>query len=84
MPSPKSTARKGAKKPSAKKPAAKKSYSKSKPSGPIRALYAVPIYGAIKRGDSAEMKKLAAQARKHVSEVKTALAALEKKLGKGK
>ena len=53
-----------------------------KPSGPIVALYAVPIYGAIKRGDAAEMKKLAAQARKHVSEVTAALSALEKKIGK--
>lgn len=51
-----------------------------KPSGPIVALYAVPIYEAIKRGDLAEMKKLAAQARKHVSDVTTALAALDKQL----
>ena len=66
-----------------KKPAAKKAPSKYKPTGPIVALYAVPIYNAIKRGDSAEMKKLAAQARKHVSDVTTALAALDKKLGTG-
>jgi hypothetical protein len=51
-----------------------------KPGGPIVALYAVPIYGAIKRGDLAEMKKLAAQARKHISDVTTALAALDKQL----
>lgn len=49
---------------------------------PIRPLYAVPIYDSIKRGDSAEMKKLAAQARKHISDVKSALTALEKKLKK--
>jgi uncharacterized protein DUF1843 len=46
---------------------------------PIRPLYAAPIYEAIKRGDAAEMKKLAAQARKHISEVTAALTALEKK-----
>ena len=49
---------------------------------PIIALYGVPIYGAIKRGDAAEMKKLAAQARKHISEVTKALGDLEKKMGK--
>lgn len=48
---------------------------------PIVALYAVPIYNAIKRGDAAEMKKLATQARKHVADVTSALAALDKKLG---
>lgn len=48
---------------------------------PIVPLYAVPIYDAIKRGDAAEMKKLAAQARKHIKEVTSALGALEKKAG---
>lgn len=48
---------------------------------PIVALYAVPIYSAIKRGDAAEMKKLAAQARKHVKDVSAALADLEKRIG---
>jgi len=48
--------------------------------GIIQPLYAVPIYAAIKRGDVPEMKKLAAQARKHISDVKTALTSLEKKL----
>jgi hypothetical protein len=47
---------------------------------PIRPLYGIPIYDAIKRGNAAEMKKLAAQARKHITEVQTALAALEKKI----
>ena len=47
---------------------------------PIRALYGIPIYDAIKRGNVAEMKKLATQARKHVKDVSTALAALEKKI----
>jgi len=68
----------------ARKPSAKKSAKVSKKPAklykPIIALYAVPIYGAIKRGDAAEMKKLAAQARKHVSDVTSALADLEKRL----
>jgi hypothetical protein len=48
---------------------------------PIRPLYGIPIYDAIKRGDAREMKALAADARKHVSELKKAIAALEKKIG---
>jgi hypothetical protein len=43
--------------------------------------YGIAIRQAIARGDLAEMKKVAAQARKHISDVTTALAALEKKLG---
>lgn len=66
---------------SAKKVSAKASVKPAKLYKPIVALYAVPIYGAIKTGDAAEMKKLAAQARKHISDVTTALAALEKKMG---
>lgn len=68
-------------KPSAKKVSAKASTKPAKLSKPIVALYAVPIYGAIKAGNAAEMKKLAAQARKHISDVTAALAALEKKMG---
>lgn len=60
----------------ARKAPAKKSGS------PIVALYAVPIHACIRRGNIAEMKKMAARARKHISEVTTALAALEKKIGK--
>jgi hypothetical protein len=71
MPARKVSAKKSAK--TSKKPAA--AYK------PIVALYAVPIYNAIKSGDAAEMKKLAAQARKHVSDVTSALAALDKRLG---
>ena len=63
----------GIKKISVKKPS-------NKPRGPIIALYGVAIYGAIKRGNAAEMQKLAAAARKHVSDVSSALAALEAKL----
>ena len=44
--------------------------------------YGIAIRQAIARGDLAEMKKVAAQARKHISEVTAALAALEKKIGK--
>lgn len=47
---------------------------------PIRPLYGIPIWDTIKRGNVAEMKKMAAQARKHVKEVQTALDALEKKI----
>jgi hypothetical protein len=61
------------------KPSAKK--AAYKPGSPIVALYSVPIYAAIKRGNLAEMTKLATQARKHISEVTAALGALEKKLG---
>jgi hypothetical protein len=53
--------------------------SAKKPS-PIVALYAVPIHACIRRGDIAEMKKMATQARKHISDVTTALAALDKKI----
>jgi len=51
-----------------------------KPSGPIRAIYGIAIHDCMKRGNTAEMKKLAVQARKHVKEVQAALAALEKKI----
>jgi len=50
-------------------------------SGPLPP-YGIAIRQAIKRGNLAEMKKLAAQARKHISDVTAALAALEKKIGK--
>jgi hypothetical protein len=58
------------------KKAAKMSGSRTVP------LYGVPIYGAIRRGNLAEMKKLAAQARKQIGEITSALTALEKKIGK--
>lgn len=54
---------------------------KPKGGGRIRPLYGVPIYDAIKRGDPEEMETLRAEARKHIKEVKTALATLEKKIG---
>jgi hypothetical protein len=45
-------------------------------------LYGPPIRDAIKRGDVAEMKKLAVLARAHVKEIEAALSALENELGK--
>ena len=57
-------------------PARKKSYKWT----PIRPIYGIAIYGVIKTGNDAEKKKLAVQARKHLKDVKAALAALEKKI----
>ncbi|HTG92676.1 MAG TPA: DUF1843 domain-containing protein [Pyrinomonadaceae bacterium] len=51
-----------------------------KPGSPIRPIYGIAIHDCMKRGNAAEMKKLAARARKHVKDVKAALAALEKKI----
>lgn len=53
----------------------------AKKSGPIIALYAVPIHQCISRGNLAEMRKMAAQARKHISDVTSALAMLDKAIG---
>jgi Domain of unknown function (DUF1843) len=44
--------------------------------------YGVPIREAIARGDPQEMRKMAVIARKHINEVQTALAALERNLKK--
>ena len=63
-------------------PARKAPAKKGKSGSPIVALYAVPIHACIRRGNAAEMKKMAAYARKHISDVTAALAVLEKKLGK--
>jgi len=57
-------------------PARKKSYKGT----PIRPIYGVAIYGVIRTGSTEDKKKLAVQARKHLKEVKAALAALEKKI----
>jgi hypothetical protein len=63
----------------ARKPIKKSSVKK--PVKPVLVpLYAVPIYNAIARGDLQEMRKLAVQGRKHIKDVQSALAALEKKL----
>ena len=57
-------------------PTRKKSYKAI----PIRPIYGIAIYGVIKTGNAEEKKKLAVQARKHLNEVKAALAVLEKKI----
>ena len=65
------------------KPATKRYIRPYKPPGYIiQPLYAVPIYAAAKKGDAAEMKKLAAAARKHLKDVTSALATLEKTIAK--
>jgi hypothetical protein len=58
-------------------PVRKKSYKGT----PIRPIYGIAIYGVMKTGNAEEKKKLAVQARKHLKDVKAALAALEKKIG---
>ena len=62
-------------------PARKAPAKKAKSGSPIIALYAVPIHACIRRGNLAEMRKMAVMARKHIRDVTAALAALEKKLG---
>ena len=67
-----------AKKSPTKKSTAKSSRKKSGPRAGIQPLYAVPIYAAAARGNVQEMKELAAQARKHISDMIAAVSALEK------
>ena len=45
-------------------------------------LYGPPIRDAIRRGDAAEMKKLAVLARSHLKDVQSALKELEKSIDK--
>jgi Domain of unknown function (DUF1843) len=61
-----------------------KSYAKGKkpPGGVIRPLYGVVIRDCIARGNKQEMRKLATAARKHLKDVKAALAKLEAQMGK--
>jgi hypothetical protein len=63
---------------STKKRPAKKSSARRPPI----ALYGVPIYQAAASGDLRQMKSMAAQARKHISDVSSALARLEKAIAK--
>ena len=49
---------------------------------PTRALYAVPIKEAAASGDLRQMKSMATKARKHLSDVQTALAKLEDSIAK--
>lgn len=82
------SAKKGAKKSAkkgAKKAAGKKAGSlrpdKIPGKGP-HPLYGRPIDEAIRRGNVAEMRRVAAQARKYLKEVQAGLAALERKIGR--
>lgn len=52
------------------------------PNSPAHPLYGRPILEAIKRGNVAEMKRIATQARAHVKEVNAALAKLDASLKK--
>lgn len=49
-------------------------------SGGIQPLYGVVIRDAIARGDTAEMKRLSTQARKHIKDVESALSKLDAKI----
>lgn len=66
----------------ASKKAAKAKPSKAKARSPLPP-YGVAIKEAMARGSALEMRKVAAAARKHLSDVKGALAKLEKAIGKG-
>jgi hypothetical protein len=59
-----------------KKAAAKKRASRPQP------LYGRPIDKVIARGDLGEMRQAATAARKYLSQVQTALKALDQKIGK--
>jgi len=70
-----------AKKPS-KKPSAEKSTKATRSTTGAVPPYGDPIRAAIARGDAAEMKKVAASARKWLSDVQSALAQLDSALKK--
>lgn len=76
--------RKGTKKSSTKKASAKGAGKGQSAKLPIKIqpLYGRPIDDAIKRGDPAEMRKLATQARQYLKEVQSALTSLESKIGR--
>jgi hypothetical protein len=61
-----------------KKPSGKKSSARIGPVPP----YGIAIREAVARGDAAEMKKVAAAARKHLSDVQTALDKLSTAMAK--
>jgi hypothetical protein len=48
----------------------------------VQPLYGRPIDKVIQTGDLAEMKKVATQARTYLKNVKSALAALDRKIGR--
>ena len=59
-----------------------KKASASKYETPVRPLYAAPIKEAAASGDLRQMKSMATKARKHLSDVQTALAKLEDSISK--
>jgi len=75
-------ARKGTSKGASKKSSSKKGAAKSKAGGvgAIQPLYGVVIRNAIASGDTAEMKRLSAAARKHIQDVQSALTKLDAKI----
>jgi hypothetical protein len=84
-------ARKGTSKGASKSSGSKKGATKSKAgssgggragggTGGIQPLYGVVIREAIARGDTAEMKRLSTQARKHIKDVESALSKLDAKI----
>jgi hypothetical protein len=63
-------------------PAKKASYKSAAPArGPLPP-YGIAIKEAVARGNVAEMKKVAAAARKYLKDVQSALDALDKAIGK--
>jgi hypothetical protein len=64
---------------------AKKATKKARALPPKRPqpLYGRPIDMVLKRGDPAEMRRAATQARTYLKNVKVALTALERRIGKG-
>ena len=71
----KSAAKKGGGKTAAARAAARPTAGAVPPYGP-------PIYEALARGDAAEMRRVAASARKWIKDAQTALDKLEKQLAK--
>lgn len=64
--------------PTKKPPSSKKSSARIGPIPP----YGIAIREAVSRGDAAEMKKVAAAARKHLTDVQAALDKLTAAIGK--
>ena len=67
--------------PTKKPPSSKKSSKSSARIGPVPP-YGIAIREAVARGDAAEMKKVAAAARKHLTDVQSALDKLTAAIGR--
>ena len=78
------TSKKQAQKSGAAKKAAKKSVTSAAPKLANIPPYGEPIRQAIARGDASEMKRVAASARKYLSDVQAALDKLDQALGSAK